>query len=164
MKVKILAVMLALATVLSLSSTTVFATECADDYISVLVEHGYTKETAEVLSIEDQKEIAERLLTNPNDVDIATLSMEIDILSEVEAFFEYSEDELIAMGASEEKIAQTKEELLYYYNLSDENLAKELGVNHVEAAMLKKAIKAGTESSKKSSAKKNGVTASGSIT
>lgn len=163
-KVRILAVVLTISSVLSLGSISAFATENTDDYISVLVEHGYTKETAEVLPAEDQKEIAEKLLTNPDDVDITTLSMEVDMLSEVESFFEYSEEELIAMGATEEKIVKTREELLYYYGLSNDDLSKELDVNETEAAMLKQAIAAGMESNENPSSKKCGVTASGSIT
>ncbi len=163
MKVKILSVILAVSTILSLGSVTAFAAE-TPDYISILVENGYTTETAEVLPVEDQKEIAEKLLTNPNAVDIATLSMEVDMLSEVEAFFEYSEEDLIAMGASEEKIAETKDELLYYYGLSDANLAKALNVNSIEASMFKKAIEAGMASDEDNKMNKKGVSASGSIT
>lgn len=164
MKVKILSVVLVITTTLLLGNVTAFAAESTEDYVSILVENGYTEETAEALPTEDQKEIAEKLLTNPDDVEIATLSMEVDMLAEVESFFKYSEDDLIAMGATKEKIAETKDELFYYYGLSDSNLAKELNVNTTEAAMFKKAIEAGMESDGKAENNKNGVSASGSIT
>lgn len=93
-----------------------------------------------------------------------TLSMEVDMLAEIEAFFACSKEELISMGTTEEKIDKTREELLSYYSLSDEDLAKELKINTTEASMVKKAIDAGLESYGKKLKKKSGVLASGSIT
>lgn len=163
MKTKIVSIALTIAILLSLGSVTAFAEE-VPDYVSILVENGYTRETAEVLPIEDQKEIAEKLLTNPSDVDIATLSLEVDLLSEAEALFTYSDADLIAMGATKEAIAKTKGDLLNLYGLSDEDLAEKLDVNTTEASLFKKAISSGLSSEGKSVVGKTGVSASGSIT
>ena len=54
-----------------------------------MVEHGYSKGPAEAIPAENQKEIAERLLVAPDSVSINTVSMEIDMLSEIEAFCAY---------------------------------------------------------------------------
>lgn len=125
-------------------NVTVFASE--DKY-------AYVKETADGYEIESPQ----------NKIGTTTLSMEVDMLAEIEAFFAYSEEELISMGTTEEKIDRTREELLGYYDLSDEKLAKKLNINKIEASLIKKAIEAGL-ASKGKAGKKSGVLASGSIT
>lgn len=155
MKKKILSIFLALAIILSCGNFTVFASEVKNDCIG---------EEQTISLMENQKEEKEEQLEKSRKVIKTTLSMEIDMLAEIEAFLAYSEDELIAMGATKEKIDRNKEELLYYYTLSVSNLAKKLKINEIEAEMFKRAIEAGLNSNSKIKKHKNGVLASGSIT
>lgn len=145
MKVKIVSALLAITMIFLCGNVTVFALEDKE---------AYTRETEEVLFTEYQQE----------NVEITTLPMEVDMLAEIEAFFMCSEDELLAMGATKEKIDKTREELLYYYGLRDSDLADKLKINKTEASMFKKAIEAGLKSNGKKCTNKNSVSASGSIT
>lgn len=164
MNIKKLLVVTTVIISLSCGSITALAKENAQDYVSILVENGYSTETAEALPTKEQIVIAEKLLEAPEDVDISTFSMEVDMLSEIESFFKYSEDELVAMGATKEKIADAKKELLHYYGLSDAELAQTLNIDATEAKMFKKAIEAGLEFDSENVIRKAGVSASGSIT
>ncbi len=135
------------------------------DSVEILVEHGYTESAAQVIPEEKRDEIANMLLVNPEKVDISKVSMEVDILSEIEALFTYSDEELIQMGADADSIKCTKKEFLDYYSLDIVDLAEKLGLSEIEAKMLQRSIETGIINSKKGSKiQKNGIKASGTIT
>lgn len=163
---KTVCVVLALIMIFSLSITALASEDTLSEYIPILVAYGYTEETAEALPADIQERLAKKLLEDPDSVDIATLTLETDLLSEIEAFFLFSEEELIDMGADPDAVKRTKVELLSYYSMSNSELAKTLGIDTVEAALIKEAICSGQihAGNKDYRNKKTGVSASGSIT
>lgn len=133
--------------------------------IQILVENGYTLETAEALAPEDLAEIAQTLYSNPSKVDINTLSMEVDNLAEIEALFSCSDDELMSMGADLIKVKENKNELLELCS-SPSTMAQKMNVTNVQADMIRRAVEKGIENKKSGRGyKRRGeINASGSIT
>ena len=135
-----------------------------NNYVDILVDNGYDIDTAKALPEEDQKEIVFALKDDPNRVNISSVILETDNLSEIEALFAYSEDELVSMGAQRDLVEKTKTELLNYAAMENEKLAEVLDVPVVEAKLIKMAIKEGnTNKNHNKNGKQNDVMASGSI-
>ncbi len=138
-----------------------------DEMIDALVEEGYTEETAEALSEEDLEYVYSGIESGDL-VDVYTCSMEVDNLAEIEAFYSYSEEELIAMGIDEEAIQETEEQLEEMYNMNNSQLEQEYGLDEVDAKLFRKAVENGKAANveERSYGKEleNPVSASGSIT
>lgn len=149
-----------------MSSLFCVATNAVDattsDCIPILIEAGYTKETAEALPIEDQQEIAKYIIEKPEDVDISSVSLEVDILSEIETFLSYSDEDLIDLDISLDSIIEERNRLLSYNSMKTSSLAKELNISYLEADMIKMAIEEGLKCNGNNE-KKMGVSASGTI-
>ncbi len=139
----------------------------AKSAIDILVENGYTKESAEALPEAKQNEIAKMLFENPEKVDVSTMTMEVDTLAEIEMLFSYSIDELVEMGVDSTVVEDNKKELMSYYDMEVAELATLMGISDIEAKIFRKAVEKGIKSNKEEVTKhefKNGVMASGSIT
>lgn len=83
-KRRILSILLACSLTFSgFSALGITACAKADEengHIDILVEHGYSRESAEVLPVEAQLELAERLIVDPDSVSISTVAFEVDML------------------------------------------------------------------------------------
>lgn len=106
----------------------------------ILIQNGLAKENLEALTKEDKQQLIEILKEDKDKVQINSTVMEIDNLAEIEAFMNLSEEALIANGADSEKVKAARNELSEYFNMSDEELAKELDTSMIEARYIKKAI------------------------
>lgn len=138
-----------------------------DDTLNLLVQNGFTIETAEALPTDSRDEIAKKLLTNPDLVDISTSFLEVDTLSEIESFVSYTDEELISMGADESKIFIARDEINKIDNMSDKELRENYNYNDVEIKLFKKAIENGENikngKMKRTSKSDTSVNASGTI-
>lgn len=114
-------------------------------YTDILVKAGYPLDNAKSLSMDMQKELVEQICTNPEKVQINTCFMEVDNLSEIEAFFSYSDTELIRMGATERAIKDARRELLELYNLGVDAISRNLNVPYIEASLIHRAIEKGKQ-------------------
>lgn len=94
--------------------------------------------------------------------------MEIDNLAEIEAFYSYSTDELVAMGIDEDAIQETEAQLEKMYNMNDLQLKQEYGLNEVNSKLFRKAVENGkaanAEEQNYGKELENAVSTSGSIT
>lgn len=165
MKLKISSTIIASILMLSVCSNSMAANPY-NDHISIMRQYGYTSETAAALPVEDQQEVVDELLKNPGKVDICTMTLEVDTLSEIESFFSYTDEEMIAMGADASKLEETREELEALNDMSDKELAEELKITTTESKLFHRAVQKGKNNKKRGNyhGKKSGVNASGSIT
>lgn len=115
-----------------------------DDYkLNLLVQHGYTVGTAEALPEEAKNEIYESLLNNPNSVDITTTFLEVDALSEIEAFLSHTDEELIDIGLDQSDIDENNAQINTMINMTDKELKENYKYNDVEIKLLKKSVENG---------------------
>lgn len=135
------------------------------DYVDILIEHGYTKETAEVLPVEAQKEIVTLLVNSPDKVNISVSTLEIDHLTEIETLFSLSQQDISDKNYDEMTVEKEKQKYIEYSQMSDFELAECLEISEVEANLIKKAVNQGIQNSKNgiSEDKKSGVYSSGYV-
>lgn len=151
----------------SFNTVTAKAATINDDTLNLLVQNGYTIETAEALPEDTRNEIAENLLNNPDLVDISTTFLEVDTLSEVESFVSHTDEELIDMGADKTNISANRNEINKMINMTDKDLREKYNYDDLEIKLFKKAVENGQNikngKMKKPSKADTSVNASGTI-
>lgn len=71
---------------------------------SILLKMGMSEDIINILPEEDAQELISAYLANPNSVDIASSTLEVDVLKEMNEFINKTDLELATMGYTQDQI------------------------------------------------------------
>lgn len=105
-----------------------------------LIQSGFVKETVDALNPEEMEEIAKELRIDSKLVDINTSIMETDCLADIENFLSYSNQQLLASGATQAAINEARAEIEKLSKMSDKEIMENYDMTATEVKLLRRAI------------------------
>lgn len=133
------------------------------DTNDTLLEMGYPQTIINLFSQEEKQEKAEFYKKNPDAISVTSTTLEVDVLSEIDAYVNSTNEYKKSRGYTDEQIKETDKEIERYCNMTDDELKRVLNIDDdVTVKLMREVMKPDREYKVKDSM--SDVTASGSIT
>lgn len=137
MKKRIFSLIIAIALTTNLYPIS-FASNIDHDTL-ILQEIDIPSEIIEIMPEEDVDEIITAYLNNPDSISVSTTTLTIDVVSEMKAFSNMSDQELLSAGYSPSQISRGRQIIENYINASDSELLS-TGLSLSEISRLRRAL------------------------